>query len=136
MRKFILFAILILGITTAKAQMGGVMEYKPVTQPIQSSATYYGKYTLGNDKLWYSDSFTLTITSKQIIYTKNGNAKYLDMVNNGVYTRKDNGIEFRYQKYYLSNKDIYMLISKTKEIKHNGTFYYRIIIDGQTQLAL
>lgn len=60
MRKSILFAILILGITTAKAQMGGVMEYKPAT-PITTNEETSSK-TLFNSATamdaYYIDTYT------------------------------------------------------------------------------
>lgn len=106
-------------------------------QPDQNSSTYYGKYTLGEDKIWYSDNFSMTVSKGQITYIKAGNTKYFDVIDEGVYTRKEReGITFTYQKYYLTSKRVYMLISHKKEVEHNGISYYRIIIDGQTQLAL
>lgn len=123
-------------VMVSKSQMSGVMEYKAIPQSNQKSITYYGKYTLGEDQKWYSDNFSLEIVSDQIIYTKGGSTKNFNAENQGIYSRKENGIEFKYQKYYLPSKKIYMLISHKKEVKHNDVFYYRIIIDGQTQLAL
>ncbi|GGE67933.1 hypothetical protein EV200_108207 [Pedobacter psychrotolerans] len=111
-------------------------EYKSTVRIKQNSATYYGKYTLGADQNWYSDTFTLTIDGNQLLYNKGNSVKNFEIKNQGVYSRTDNGIVFKYQKYYLVNKKQYLLVSHRKEIKHNGVFYYRIIIDGQTQLAL
>ncbi len=137
MRKLLLVVIVTCSIVmVSKSQMQGVMEYKAIPQSNQKSITYYGKYTLGADQKWYSDNFSLKIVSDQIIYKKDGGTKNFNAENQGIYSRKDNGIEFKYQKYYLPSKKIYMLISHKKEISHNNVSYYRIIIDGQTQLAL
>lgn len=103
----------------------------------QNSKTYYGKYTQGEDKRWYSDNFSMTVNNGQVTYLKDGNKKYFDVIDEGIYTRKEQqGITFSYQKYFLTTEKIYMLISHKKEVRRKGTFYYRIIIDGQTQLAL
>ena len=98
--------------------------------------TYEGKYTLGADQNWYDDTFTITIEGNRLLYKKGNNTKSFEIENQGVYSRSDNGLVFNYQKYYLVNKNQYLLVSHRKEIKHKGVFYYRIIIDGQTQLAL
>ncbi|WP_448104609.1 hypothetical protein [Pedobacter panaciterrae] len=105
-------------------------------EQLKQNYKYEGKFTLGTDQQWHADNFSLTIDNDQIHYKKDGNTKDFDAVNKGIYTRQERGIPFKYQQYYLSNKGIYLLISHTKEILHNGTYYYRIIIDGQTQLAL
>ncbi|QIL38097.1 hypothetical protein G7074_01670 [Pedobacter sp. HDW13] len=116
--------------------MATAIEYKPVILSKQSSNAYYGKYTLGTDQNWYEDSFTITIDGNQLLYKKGNSVKNFEIKNQGIYSRTDNGTVFKYQKYYLVNKNQYLLVSHRKEIKHNGVFYYRIIIDGQTQLTL
>lgn len=98
--------------------------------------TYEGKYTLDANQNWYDDNFTIIIDGNQLLYKKGNNTKTFEIKNQGIYSRTDNGMVFKYQKYYLVNKNQYLLVSHRKEIKHNGVFYYRIIIDGQTQLAL
>ena len=105
-------------------------------EQLKQDYKYKGKFTLGDDQQWHADNFSLTIDNDQIHYEKDGNIKDLDAINKGIYTRQEDGITFKYQQYYLPSKGTYLLISHTKEIKHNGAFYYRIIIDGQTQLAL
>lgn len=64
-------------------------------------------------------------------YTKNWKCDY-----KGIIKKDDNKASFYYHHYYLPTKNIHMYISKIKEVKHEGIFYYRVIFDGQTQLAL
>jgi hypothetical protein len=112
--------------------------HKGIAQTNQSVFKKYdGQYTFDQQGRINSDVFTITVNTNQLIYEKNGNVKTFDIVYQGTYLREvQSGVKFKYHQFYLTNKKIYILISDRKEVKHLGTFYYRIIIDGQTQLAL
>lgn len=98
---------------------------------------YEGKFTLDENENYIPDNFSIQFKENQISYNKNGNMKYFDVVYEGIYTHEEQpNIKFDYYQYHLKNKNTYLLVSVNKEINYQGTFYYRLIIDGQTQLAL
>ena len=45
------------------------------------------------------------------------------------------GVTFQYECFQLMKLDKMIRISKTKNVKHNGKFYYAMYVDGQLQLA-
>lgn len=99
--------------------------------------TYQGKFTMSTNGEIAADNFTLSVRKNVITYEKGGNLKTFDAIDQGVYIREPQpGVKFKYHKFYLTNQKMYLIISYNKEIKHNGVFYYRLTIDGQTQLAL
>ncbi|MFC0515166.1 hypothetical protein ACFFGT_13185 [Mucilaginibacter angelicae] len=98
---------------------------------------YQGLYTFDTDGVIHADDFKLTVGSNQITYAKGEALKTFDVQYQGTITREPQpGIRFLYHKFLLLNKGEYLLVSDRKEVKHEGVFYYRIIIDGQVQLAL
>lgn len=101
-----------------------------------SNRTYQVKYFITNSNDIVSDNTTLIVTSNRITIQKDGNSKYWECEYKGIRTRQvDKKTSFKYH-YYLTKDNISLIISDYKEVKHNGTFYYRIVFNGQTLLAL
>lgn len=98
--------------------------------------TYQVKYFITNSNDIVSDNTTLIVTSNRITIQKDGYAKYWECEYKGVkINKRDQNVSFKYH-YYLTNDNIKLIISDYKEVKHNGVFYYRIVFNGQTLLAL
>jgi len=86
----------------------------------------------------------ITITNNRITVLRNGETKYWDVEYQGT-MNSDAGIvsksnsdkrpSFKYHVFYLTRHKVYFLISDEKMVKHGDRFYYRIVFDGQTQLA-
>ena len=77
---------------------------------------------------------TLRITQNQIFFNKNGEQKQWKSFYRGITKEKPaNNIEFQYECYQLGFNKV-IKISKTKNVKHNGKFYYASYVDGQLQL--
>lgn len=99
--------------------------------------TYHIKYILDENGYAIPSETTFTVTPSRIYVTRNGQDKYWDCEYKG--TKVDEpvkGEKVIFHVYYLTNKHIYVIVSDYKLIKHDDVFYYRIVIDGQTQLAL
>lgn len=99
--------------------------------------TYYVKYILDENGYAINSESTITITPNRIYVTRNGKDKYWDCVYKG--TKVDEpapGKKVIFHIYYLTNSQVYLVVSDYKLVKHNGVFYYRLEFDGQAQLAL
>lgn len=97
---------------------------------------YQVKYYITNDGDIVADNTTLvtsfnTITVKREDFVRDWECEY-----KGIKIRKsERNVSFKYH-YYLTRDNIKLIISDYKEVKHNGVFYYRIVFNGQTLLAL
>lgn len=69
-----------------------------------------------------------------LYYSHNGESQQI--LQGDTIKHQDGDLTFLYYYYYLPTINVQMYISKDRIIKHEDTFYYRIIFDGQTQLAL
>ena len=98
--------------------------------------TYQVKYFIPNSNNIVSANTTLIVPSNRITIQKDGYAKYWECEYKGVkIDKRDQNVSFKYH-YYLTNDNVKLIISDYKEVKHNGVFYYRIVFNGQTLLAL
>lgn len=99
--------------------------------------TYNVKYILDENGYAVPNERTFTVTPTRIYTTRNGESVYWDCEYKGVKVDEPvKGKPVRFHIYYLTNKQVYIIISDYKLVKHNDTFYYRIVFAGQTQLAL
>lgn len=99
--------------------------------------TYQIKYILDSDGYAISSESTITVTPSKIYLIRNGETKYWDCEYKGIKVdQPDINHKIQFHVYYLTNKNVYIVISDYKLVKHNGVFYYRFVIDGQVQLAL
>lgn len=99
--------------------------------------TYHVKYILDKNGYAIPSEATFTFTPTKIYVTRNGQDKYWDCEYKG--TKVDEPVKGKqviFHIYYLTNKKIYIILSDYKLVKHENVFYYRILFDGQTQLAL
>ena len=99
--------------------------------------TYEVKFLIDEKGYAYPQNATLIINADEILYTKNSITKNWYMSDKGIaYDDRGNGVKFKLHKFYLYNQKVDAYISYKKDTKHDGVFYYRFIIDGQTQLVL
>lgn len=93
-------------------------------------------FYMANNGNFISDNTTLIVTTNRITIQKGESFKYWECEYKGIRSKQvDKDISFKYH-YYLTKDNISLIISDYKEVKHNGTFYYRIVFNGQTLLAL
>jgi hypothetical protein len=99
--------------------------------------TYNVKYILDENGYAIPNERTFTVTPTKIYTTRNGESVYWNCEYKGVKVDEPvPGKQVKFHIYYLTNKNVYLIISDYKIVKHNDTFYYRIVFAGQTQLAL
>lgn len=99
--------------------------------------TYYIKYVLDDKGYAISSESELTVTPTIIYIIRNEEIKYWNCEYKGeTFDEPKPGKRVYFHIYYLTNKNVYINISDYKLVKHNDIFYYRIVIAGQTQLAL
>nr|WP_186974000.1 hypothetical protein [Bacteroides intestinalis] len=97
---------------------------------------YSVKYFYSSDGGWVSDDTTLSLSTNRIVVQRGSSTKSWECEYKGVRTRQvDKNTSFKYH-YYLTKDNIKLIVSDYKEVKHNGVFYYRIVFNGQTLLAL
>ena len=99
--------------------------------------TYYIKYILDNEGYAVPNERTVTVTPTKIYILRDGENQYWECEYKG--TKVDEPVQGKqiiHHIYYLTNKDVYFVVSDYKLVKHNDLFYYRIVFAGQTQLAL
>lgn len=121
MKRLLFILILPLFCSTLSAQT-----YK--TYQIAYVLTPYGNYN--------PEKASITIADGQILYKKNGNEKRWQSMYRGIYKEQPTkGVTFQYECFQLMKLDKIIKISKTKNVKHNGKFYYAMYVDGQLQLA-
>lgn len=121
MKKLLFTFILSLFCITLSAQT-----YK--TYRIAHVLTPYGNYD--------PENASITIADGRILYKKNGNEKRWQSMYRGIYKEQPaKGVTFQYECFQLMKLDKIIKISKTKNVKHNGKFYYAMYVDGQLQLA-
>jgi len=89
----------------------------------------------------------ITISNNKITVLRNGETKNWDVEYQGISNITDSGIgfknnsnnnkgvPFKHHVFYLTRHKVYFMISEDKMVKHGDRFYYRIVLDGQTQLA-
>ena len=98
-------------------------------------ASYSVEYIF-DDKgdIYRSKAHIIFMLGKMIVerndYTKEWKFEY-----KGLIKYQDGKAIFYFHHIFLPNKNINMYISDKEIIKHDDVFYYRIIFDGQTQLA-
>lgn len=98
--------------------------------------TYQVRYFITNTNNIVADNSTLIITSNRITLQHKGYKKYWECKYKGVRIHeRDRNVSFKYH-YYLTDDNLKLIISDYPEVKHNGVFYYRIVFNGQTLLAL
>lgn len=99
---------------------------------------YEFKYYLGNDLTYQTDGSILVSNNKIEVYQGNRLIRtfpysFVETITNQV----DTNVSFQYDYYHIYNSDIdRIVISKRKEVKKNGIFYYRVVIGNKTYLAL
>ena len=99
--------------------------------------TYHIKYILDENGYTVPNERTITVTPTKIYTIRNGESVYWDCEYKGMKIDEPvKGKQVIFHIYYLTNKDVYMIISDYKLVKHEDIFYYRIVFAGQTQLAL
>lgn len=100
-----------------------------------SPMKYSIKYFYNNNE-WVADNTILILSTNRIIIQKGNSTKTFECEYKGIRSKQvDKDISFKYH-YYLTKDNISLIISDYKEVKHNGIFYYRIVFNGQTLLAL
>lgn len=98
--------------------------------------TYQIRYFIANTNDIVADNSTLIVTSNRITLQSEGYIKYWECKYKGVVIHeRDRNVSFKYH-YYLTDDNLKLIISDYQEVKHNGVFYYRIVFNGQTLLAL
>ena len=72
----------------------------------------------------------------RFVIRKTGVKKHWLSMYRGIYKEQPTkGVIFQYECFQLMKLDKMIRISKTKNVKHNGKFYYAMYVDGQLQLA-
>ncbi len=106
------------------------------TLSAQTYKTYRIAYVLTPYGNYDPENAFITITEGQIRYKKNGREKHWQSMFRGMYKEQPTkGVTFQYECFQLMKLDKMIRISKTKNVKHNGKFYYAMYVDGQLQLA-
>ena len=114
------------------------ISFNTIGQNNQMVERYEFKYYLGNDLTYQTDGSMLVRNNKIEVYQGNRLIRTfpyssVEMITNQV----DTNVSFQYDYYYIYNSDIdRIVISKRKEVKKNGIFYYRVVIGNKTYLAL
>lgn len=102
----------------------------------QTYKTYRIAYVLTPYGNYDPENASITIADGQIRYKKNGNEKLWQSMYRGIYKEQPTkGVTFQYECFLLMKLDKIIRVSKTKNVKHNGKFYYAMYVDGQLQLA-
>lgn len=98
--------------------------------------TYSIKFLIADNGNVYPTFGTISINQSEILYVKDSNIKNWASNDEGVvYQKEKDGISFKFHKFFLNKQNKYLYVSYDKIVKHNGVFYYTLIIDGQSQLA-
>ena len=99
---------------------------------------YEFKYYLGNDLTYQTDGSILVSNNKIEVYQGNRLIRTFPYSSVETITNQvDTNVSFQYDYYHIYNSDIdRIVISKRKEVKKNGIFYYRVVIGNKTYLAL
>lgn len=99
---------------------------------------YEFKYYLGNDLTYQTDGTMLVRNNKIEVYQGNRLIRTFPYSSVETITNQvDTNVSFQYDYYHIYNSDIdRIVISKRKEVKKNGIFYYRVVIGEKTYLAL
>lgn len=106
------------------------------TLSAQTYKTYRIAYVLTPYGNYDPENASITIADGHIRYKKNGNEKHWQSMYRGIYKEQPTkGVTFQYECFQLMKLDKIIRISKTKNVKHNGKFYYAMYVDGQLQLA-
>ena len=106
------------------------------TLSAQTYKTYRIAYVLTPYGNYDPENASITIADGRILYKKNGNEKRWQSMYRGIYKEQPaKGVTFQYECFQLMKLDKIIKISKTKNVKHNGKFYYAMYVDGQLQLA-
>ena len=114
------------------------ISFNTIGQNNQMVERYEFKYYLGNDLTYQTDGSMLVRNNKIEVYQGNRLIRTfpyssVEMITNQV----DTNVSFQYDYYHIYNSDIdRIVISKRKEVKKNGIFYYRVVIGNKTYLAL
>lgn len=104
-------------------------------QSYPAKKVYNVEYIILDNGSVVSSKAKVTLSNDRITVLRNGETKYWNVNYLGLKTYKDNGVDFQYHVFYLTRHKVYFLISDYKSVKHNNQFYYRIVFDGETQLA-
>ena len=99
---------------------------------------YEFEYYLGNDVTYQTDGTVLVRNNKIEVYQGNRLIRTFPYSSVETITNQvDTNVSFQYDYYHIYNSDIdRIVISKRKEVKKNGIFYYRVVIGNKTYLAL
>ena len=107
-----------------------------ITLSAQTYKTYRIAYVLTPYGNYASENAFITIADGQVRYNKNGNEKYWQSMYRGIYKEQPaKGVTFQYECFQLVRLNKIIKISKTKNVKHNGKFYYAMYVDRQLQLV-
>lgn len=98
--------------------------------------SYAVNYIFDDEGNIHKSEAYLNFMLENLSVKRNGQTKNWKYENRGQIKHQDGDLTFLYYYYYLPTINVQMYISKDRIIKHEDTFYYRIIFDGQTQLAL
>lgn len=98
--------------------------------------SYTVKYIFDDEGNVHKSEAYLNFMLGNLSVKRNGQTKNWKCENRGQIKHQDGDLTFLYYYYYLPTINVQMYMSKDRIIKHEDTFYYRIIFDGQTQLAL
>lgn len=107
-----------------------------LAQEANPNISYNVKYVVDEKGSIYKSEANLQFLLGKLYMNRNNEQKNWTCDYRGIIKRIDGNVVFYYYHYYLPTIRVEMYISKEKEIKHGDKFYYRIIFDGQTQLAL
>ena len=114
-----------------------VNAYGNNTEKSDPNRTYNIKYILDDNGYPIPNERTITVTPTRIYTQRNGESVYWECEYKGtIIDEPVKGKQIIFHIYYLTNRHVYLSISDYKIQKYNDTFYYRIVFDGQTQLAL
>lgn len=99
---------------------------------------YEFKYYLGKDLDYQTDGTMLVRNNKIEVYQGSRLIRTFPYSSVETITNQvDTNVSFQYDYYHIYNSDIdRIVISKRKEVKKNGIFYYRVVIGNKTYLAL
>ena len=106
------------------------------TLSAQTYKTYRIAYVLTPYGNFDPENASITVADGLIRYKKNGNEKFWQSMYRGIYKEQPTKeVTFQYECFQLMKLDKMIRISKTKNVKHNGKFYYAMYEEGQLQLA-
>lgn len=105
------------------------------SQEDKPKVSYSVEYIFDNKGNIRKDQSHIMFMLGKFIVKRNNQTKEWKCEHKGIIKHKDGDLVFDYYYFYLPTIKVDLYISKNKIVKHGDTFYYRVIFDGQTQLA-